>query len=311
MAINHTEMAHELASGLDLRDPQSIVAILVEAQEEAAGAVAGAGERIVEAAQAAAEALQAGGRLAYVGAGSAGLMALADALELPGTFGIPRERIVTLFAGAPDTLFDMTGVVEDDADAGRDDAAAARLAAGDCMVAVSASGSTPYTVGALEWARAQGVVTIAFTNNSADAPLLEQAAIPVYLATAPEIVAGSTRLGAGTAQKVALNVFSTLVAVHLGHVHDGLMVNVQADNAKLKARATSIVSTVAGVDGTYAAQCLERAEWSVKHAILLAHGAVSFGEAQSLLESGGMHLRPALEVLGRRTNSGDHGRLER
>lgn len=310
MAINHTEMAHDLASGLDLRDPLSIVAILAEAQVDAAGAVGKAGERIAEAAQAAAETLRAGGRLAYAGAGSAGLMALADALELPGTFGIPRERIVMLFAGAPHTLFDMKGTVEDDADAGRSDAETAGLTVGDCMVAVSASGSTPYTLGALEWAREQGVVTIAFSNN-ADAPLLEAAAIPVHIATAPEIVAGSTRLGAGTAQKVALNIFSTLAAVHLGHIHDGLMVNVHADNAKLKGRAASIVSMVACVDDACAVRCLERSGWSVKHAILLAHGAASFGEAQSLLESGGMRLRPALEILGRRTKAGDHGRLER
>ena len=309
MAINHTEMAHELADGLDLRDPLSIVALLADAQVKAAGVVGDAGERIAEAAWAAAEILRAGGRIVYVGAGSAGLMALADTLELPGTFGIPRERIVMLFAGAPHTLFDMKGVAEDDADAGRGDTEAVGLAKGDCMVAVSASGSTPYTLAALEHASARGAVTIAFANN-ANAPLLEAAAIPVYIATAPEIVAGSTRLGAATAQKIALNIFSTLVAVHLGHIHDGLMVNVHPDNAKLRGRATSIVSTVADIDEAFAVQCLERAGWSVKHAILLARGAASFGEAQSLLDSGGMRLRSALEILGAKTNSADHGRLE-
>ena len=309
MAINHTEMAHELADGLDLRDPLSIVTILVDAQVKAAAAVGDAGERIAEAARTAAGTLQGGGRIAYVGAGSAGLMALADTLELPGTFGIPRERIVMLFAGAPHTLFDMKGVAEDDAEAGRSDIEAAALTKGDCMVAVSASGSTPYTLAALEQAAARGATTIAFANN-ANAPMLAAASIPVYIATAPEVVAGSTRLGAATAQKIALNIFSTLVAVHLGHIHDGLMVNLHADNAKLRGRATSIVSTVANIDEVFAEQCLERAGWSVKHAILLARGAASFGEAQSLLDSGGMRLRPALEILEGKTNSADHGRLE-
>ena len=132
---------------------------------------------------------------------------------------------------------------------GRKDVADAGIGAGDCLIAVSASGSTPYAVGALEEATRRGARTIAIANNEGS-PLLELAEAPILLKTPPELIAGSTRMGAGTAQKIALNMLSTLAAIHLGHVHDGYMVNLHADNLKLKRRAARIVSAIAGCDET-------------------------------------------------------------
>jgi N-acetylmuramic acid 6-phosphate etherase len=291
-----TETTHELAPGLDLREPQEIVTLLAESQMRAAAAVGDAAGAIAAAARLAAEALRAGGRLVYAGAGSSGLLALTDALELPGTFGVRREQLVVLFAGAPATLTDLAGGVEDDGALGRAAVRAANVAAPDCLIAVSASGSTPYTLAVLDEAQRRGAVTIAIANN-ADAPLLAAAGAPIHLATGAEIVAGSTRLGAGTAQKVALNSLSTLVAVLLGEIMDGEMVNLQADNAKLRQRAERIVGRLGQADAQAAAACLAAAQGSVKHAILLAAGAGSFTEAEDYLKTEGMHLRSALHRM--------------
>jgi N-acetylmuramic acid 6-phosphate etherase len=291
-----TETIHELASGLDLREPQEIVALLAAAQMRPAAAVAEAAGAIAAGARLAVAALRAGGRLVYAGAGSSGLLALTDALELPGTFGLRREQLVILFAGAPATLSDLVGGVEDDGASGRAAVRAANVAAPDCLIAVSASGSTPYTLAVLDEARRRGAVTIAIANNAA-APLLAAADAPIHLATGAEIVAGSTRLCAGTAQKVALNSLSTLVAVQLGEIMDGEMVNLQADNAKLRQRAERIVGRLGQADAAMAAACLEAAQGSVKHAILLAAGARSFAEAEDHLRAEGMHLRSALQRL--------------
>lgn len=307
MSLNRTEMSHELATGLDMREPSAIATLLADAQADAAGSVGQAAASIAAAAERAAACLSAGGRLAYAGAGSSGLMALADALELPGTFGIAPDRIAILFAGAPQTLSDLKGGPEDDAELARADVARSGIGAGDCLVAVSASGATSYTLAALEAARERGAVTIAFANN-AGAPMLAAADVAVHLPSPPEMVAGSTRMGAGTAQKIALNIFSTLTAVHLGHIHDGLMINVVADNAKLKERAARIVATVGHADAERAAACLDIAKGSVKHAILIAAGAADRDAADGLLRSSGMRLRPALTILGDASASGDHGK---
>ena len=231
---------------------------LADAQVEAAKAVRGAIGPIAEAAAIVAERLAGGGRLAYAAAGSSGLMALADALELPGTYGIPRDRIVILIAGGAAALQRSgrrargrrrTRPPRDVADAG--------LGKGDCLIA-----RLGQRLDALCGRRARGggagaaPATIAIANN-AGTPLLELAESPILLATPPELIAGSTRMGAGTAQKIALNMLSTLAAIHLGHVHDGYMVNLHADNMKLRDRAARIVAAIAGCDETRPRAVLE------------------------------------------------------
>ncbi len=296
MAQLRTEALHEHAKGLDMQPPAAILGYLADAQVEAARSVHGAISQIAAAAEIAAECLGSGGRIAYAAAGSSGLMALADGLELPGTYGITRDRIVILLAGGAAAFHDLPGGPEDDAAQAAKEVADAGLKSGDCLIAVSASGTTPYALGALEEAARRGARTIAIANNPAT-PLLDKAEAPILLATPPEVIAGSTRMGAGTAQKIALNMLSTLTAIHLGHVVDGHMVNLLADNAKLKARAARIVAAVAEQSEADAHAALEKTGGAVKPAILIAAGAADRLAAQELLDRTGGKLRPALARL--------------
>lgn len=298
MSATRTEMTHASASGFDTRAPEEALAILAIAQAEAARVVQEAVPEIAKAAQLAADCITGGGRLVYVAAGSSGLMALADALEIPGTYGLARDRIKVLLAGGLAALTDMEGSPEDDADAARAAIAEAGVGKGDCVIALTASGYTPYPMAAVDAARAAGARTIGISNNSG-APLFDRVDVAICLPTPPEVIAGSTRMGAGTAQKIALNMLSTMMAVHLGHVHDGFMVNVIADNAKLRGRARRIVMAVSEVPEDTAAAALEQAGGAVKVAILLAAGAEGVAGAQRLLDESDGHLRPALKALGR------------
>jgi len=296
MAAARTEALHELSAGLDGLPAVSVLGRLAEAQIEAAACVRDAIPEIARAASLLAECLSTGGRLAYAAAGSSALMALADALELPGTFGIPRGRIVLLVAGGDAALDALAGGPEDDAAEASRRVAAAGLGTGDCLIAVSASGTTPYAMGALEEAARRGARTVGIANNRG-APLLAAADAAVLLETPAELIAGSTRMGAGTAQKIALNMLSTLAAVHLGHVHDGWMVDVRADNLKLKDRAARMVSAIGGCPQAEALSLLEQAGGSVKPAVLMAAGAATLDAALELLDGTGHNLRAALSRL--------------
>jgi len=296
MAETRTEALHRNAEGLDIQAPEAILVSLADAQIEAAKAVHNAIPAIARAAEIIASRLNGGGKLAYAAAGSSGLMALADALELPGTFGIQRDRIAILIAGGDEAFKTLAGGPEDDTEEAAAAVAKAGIGAGDCLIALSASGTTPYAVRAIEDARRRGAATIGIANNR-DSALLRQAETAILLETPPEVIAGSTRMGAGTAQKIALNMLSTLTAVHLGHVHDGYMVNLMADNIKLRDRAARIVAAISGRDRDEAARLLEKSGGAVKTAILLAAGADSADAAEKLLEGTGQKLRPALSAI--------------
>jgi len=296
MMLAGTEAVNATAKGLDQLPPADVLRLLADAQVEAARVVRGAADAIAEAADLVAGRLSAGGRLFYAAAGSSALMALADALELPGTFGISADRVIISIAGGSAALADLAGGPEDDGGSAVADLARHGLSEGDCLISVSASGTTPYAVAALDEARRRGAATIGFANN-AGTPLVTRADVGIVLATPPEMVAGSTRMGAGTAQKIALNMLSTLVAIKLGHVHDGYMVNLRADNMKLRDRAARIVAAVAGCGRDEAGQWLEKAGGSVKSAILLAAGAADTGAAERLLAAAGQKLRLALASL--------------
>ena len=291
-----TERLHDRSEGLDLMAADEIFAALFDGQVEAVRSVKSAAPEIVAAASIAATALRGGHRLIYSAAGSSGLMALSDALELPGTFGIARDRIAILFAGGMPSLDTFFGGPEDSETLGVSDIDNSGLSAGDCLIAVSASGSTPYATAALRRAVELGARTIAIANNEG-APLLTGADVAIYLPTPPELIAGSTRMGAGTAQKVALNLMSTLMAFELGHVVDGHMVNVVADNAKLEARAARIVASLGQCDEATALACLNRTNGSVKLAILVAAGAADIGAAERLLDNNNQNVRSALTAL--------------
>ena len=291
-----TEERHDNAKGLDLMHPALALRLLASGQQAAAKAVDAAIESISAAASIAAESLASGRRLAYAGAGSSGLMAMADALELPGTYGIAQDQIVVLLAGGTASLSDLAGGYEDDMDLARNDVRKAGIGAGDCLVSVSASGSTPYALAAADEARKLGAKVIGVANNPG-AALFKDADVSILLQTPPEVVSGSTRMGAGTAQKIAFNMFSTLVGIQLGHVLDGHMVNLRADNIKLHGRAIRIVTDITGISAAEAGRLINMASGSVKVAILLASGAKDVAVAEAALKETRQNLRQAIDIV--------------
>lgn len=295
-SISTEDMPTEFA-GLDTWNDARIVAALAEGQARAVEAVRAALPEIIRAAQLIADRLHKGGRLIYAGAGASIRMGLQDGTELPGTFGFPAERIGYLIAGGRDAIFETLADAEDDAAAGARDAAMCEAA--DAVIAIAASGSTPYTLAAAATAKARGALVIGLCNNR-DRPLGATADVEIVLKSGPEIIAGSTRMGAGTAQKAALNIISTLVFIRLGAVHDGLMVDVDAGNAKLRRRATAIVMQITGADADRAGEALELSAGKIKPAVLLCSGADSLGEAGTLLEAAEGNLRLALSRLSGR-----------
>ncbi|MFQ6548447.1 N-acetylmuramic acid 6-phosphate etherase [Aestuariibius sp. 2305UL40-4] len=291
MTTPQTEALHDTAKGLDADAPVDIASVLVEGQIAAATAVRAATAQIAVAAAAMARSISNGGTLHYVAAGSSGLMAAADAQELGGTFSIPATQLRIHMAGGLPTGVEMSGDTEDDVEGL--EAALAGVTNRDTLITVSASGTTPYTLAAARRGKAYGATIVAIANNPGT-PLLTVADHPVCLTTPPEVLSGSTRMGAGTAQKIALNMLSTLMAVRLGHVHDGMMVNLRADNMKLRARALSIVCQIARVEQSVAAAALDAAQNEVKPAILIAAKAVSQDRASEMLRQTGGNLRAAL-----------------
>ncbi len=293
MAERQTEQVHPLGKGLHRQAARAVLSAVLVAQEQALAKLHACLPDLERAAEAAAAAILAGGKLAYAGAGSSGLMALADCLELAGTFGIPREQTPMLFAGGAAALLNMTGGVEDDAAQALADVTRIGIGTGDVILCLAASGSTPYTLAVATAARAAGVTVIGLANTG-DAALFDLSDFTVFLDTGPEVVAGSTRLGAATAQKAALNMISVLIGVRLGAVHDGQMVNLIADNIKLVDRAARIVARIAGTGEDAARAALHRTQGAVKPAILVARGQSADAALQALAASGGK-LAPYLD----------------
>jgi N-acetylmuramic acid 6-phosphate etherase len=296
MTDRPTEAQHPKAVGLQALPAEMVLARLLAGQRDAAGAVAPALPALAAAAEVVTRVFRAGGRVGYAGAGSSGMMALTEARELAGTFGIAADQTPVLLAGGLAALHSLSGAVEDEEARAAEELRAAGIGNGDAVICVAASGSTPYTTAVAEAARAAGASVIGIANV-AGSPLLALSHIPVLLDTGPELVAGSTRMGAATAQKIALNLISTLAGVRLGHVHDGYMVNVVASNAKLRDRAARIVAAISGADGTAARAALETTGGAVKPAVLVAAGAGDRGHADRLLAASDGHLGPALNAL--------------
>ncbi len=295
MPTPRTEQKHPAAAGLDRLSRPEILAILHRGQVEAAQAVGDAIDDLSKGAEAMAAALRGGRKLVYAAAGSSGLQGMADGLEITPTFGVPISQIRILRAGGLEDMSRPKGDAEDDEEAARADAEV--IAPGDCVICLAASGNTAYPAAVMNSARKRGAVTIGISNNPGT-KLLAGSDIPILLHTPPEVIAGSTRLGAGTAQKIALNMMSSLTGVLLGHVMDGLMVNVIANNAKLFRRAENIVMEITGCGRAAAAANLEITDGSVKEAILISSGAKDPSEAKELLDRSDQNLRSALNKLG-------------
>jgi N-acetylmuramic acid 6-phosphate etherase len=279
---------------LDSWPTAEIITAMYEGQLAAAAAVRGALDAISAAVEDAVPALQQGGRIVYVGAGTAGRIGVQDGTELPPTYNWPADRLVFAMAGGLDALVRSTEGAEDDDDAGAQAMAEAKVGTNDIVIGIAASGTTPFTIGALRTANAAGAVTIAIANN-AEAPLFEVARHRILADTGTEVVAGSTRMKAGTAQKIVLNLFSTAAMVKMGRIYRGLMVDMRARNAKLLRRAEVIVSEILGCPREQAAHYLEQSDGDVKTAILIGLG-VGRNEAIELLRRHGGNLRTAINM---------------
>jgi N-acetylmuramic acid 6-phosphate etherase len=278
-----TESIDVRTAGIDRATTATQVRLLIDAQRGAVDAAAGAAEAIAAAVDAIVAALRGGGRVRVLGAGTSGRLAVLDAAELGPTFGFPPERWTGCIAGGDSALRTAVEGAEDDASAGA--AAVADLGPADVALGVSASGSAAFVVAALVAARARGARTIALVNAGGSA-LAREAGIAIEALTAAEPIAGSTRLRAGTAQKIVLNAISTAAMIALGKTYGNLMVDVVASNAKLRARAERLVRELAGdVD---APAVLAAAGGAVKTAVVMARCGVDRATAERLLaEAGG------------------------
>ncbi len=245
--------------------------------------------------------MRTGGRLIYVGAGTPGRLGIVDASECPPTFNTDPGLVVALTAGGDAAIRVEIDGAEDDVIAGREDLAALGLTESDAVVGISASGRTPYVVAALEYARARGALSVAVACNR-NALISQAADHAIEVVIGPELITGSTRLRAGTAQKLVLNMISTIAMVKLGKTYGNIMVDLQASNEKLRDRARRMVELVTGVESDRASQAIDTAHGSAKAAILMLETGASAREARAIL-AGTPSLRQALAGTDRKSES--------
>src|ERR1700730_570352 len=280
---------------LDSWSTSDMIDAMYDGQLAACAAVRPALPAINAAVDDAVPALKRGGRLVYVGAGSSGRIAIQDGAELRPTYDWPSDRIVFVMAGGLQAVRQSVEGAEDNEEKGAQDIADAEVNVHDVVIAVAASVTKPFTIGALRTAAARGALCIALANNRG-APLFELARHRILIETGTEVLAGSTQMQAGTAQKIVLNLFSTAVMVKLGRVYRGLMVSMRASNAKLLHRAEIIVSQIVGCDENDAAKFVKRAEGDIKIAVLLALGWEQTDAIEALLKHEG-NLRAVIDGL--------------
>lgn len=288
-----TEQANPASEGIDALPTPEILRIINAEDHKVAPAVAAEIANVARAVEAIVAAVQKGGRLFYLGAGTSGRLGVLDAAECPPTFNVPPDLVQGVIAGGESALARATEASEDDPEMGARDLADRGFRAGDVLVGIAASGRTPYVLGAVAWARQRGAVTVGIscTSNSELARLADIAITPL---PGPEIIAGSTRMKAGTATKLVLNMISTAVMIRLGHVFGNLMVNVQPKSSKLADRARRIIAASAGVSPARAAELLERSGNQVKVAILMGRLGVAPEEAEARLRAAGGRISEAL-----------------
>ncbi|MEX2242453.1 MAG: N-acetylmuramic acid 6-phosphate etherase [Fimbriimonadaceae bacterium] len=261
-----TEARNPRSMKLDEMSAIEIVGLMNEEESAVMDALRAAQGGLALAATHAAEAFRSGGRVIYVGAGTSGRIATMDAAEMPPTFGIAADRFVAVFAGGDAATKQATERAEDDPDEAQRQLAKMGMHKSDVVIGIAASGRTPFVLGAVRFARQNRVWTCGIANNPG-APLLAEADLGILLDTGPEVLTGSTRLKAGTAQKMALNRISTAAMVLSGKVVSNLMVDVKASNEKLKQRCVSIVMALTGVSESDARAALEEHDWNVRKAI--------------------------------------------
>jgi N-acetylmuramic acid 6-phosphate etherase len=288
-----SEQTNRLSEDLDLMDAATILTTMNEEDKGVAFAVQGAVPQIAKAVDLIVDRFKRGGRLIYVGAGTSGRLAVIDALECTPTFGTPPEQVSFVLAGGEEAMLLAVEGAEDDASLGEEDLRRLNLRPEDCVAAISASGRTPYCLGALRYARTIGAAAIAISCNSPSA-MSELADAAIEVVTGPEVLAGSTRLKAGTAQKLVLNMLSTASMIRTGNVYGNRMVGMQPLNSKLKQRAKQIVADSAGVGEVAAEAALDAAGWNMKQAIVCLMTGSSPEEAERRLAEAGGFVRYAV-----------------
>lgn len=297
MPIPETERHNQNEPDIDIESPDSALERLLRSQEHAVHAVHAALPAIAAAVMDAAVTLAQGeGRIVYLGAGTSGRIGVQDGAELSPTFGWPASRLLLLMAGGERALLQAVENAEDDRLQAEDAIARHHVGMGDVVIGLAASGGTPFTLAGLQAATASGACSVAVSNVGGGA-ILSACRHPILVETGPEVIAGSTRLAAGTAQKIVLNLFSTLLMIRLGHVYRGLMVDMLPRNAKLRARAVRMLETLSAAEPEAITQALDATSWRIKPALLVLHG-LSAEAAEALLARHAGHLRQALAELG-------------
>ena len=290
--LPQTERINPRSIGLDRLPTVDLVGLLVDEQRAAVDAVMDQRILIAFVVDEIAKRMRAGGRVHYVGAGTSGRLGFLDASEMPPTFGTSRDLFCGHIAGGLDALTRAIEGAEDDADAGAAEMKG-HVVAADAVIGVSASGGAPYVVRAIQTAKAVGAFTVGVANSD-DAPLVRAAEVGIVLNTGPEPLTGSTRLKAGTSQKLLFNAISTAVMVRLGKVHDNLMVDVVATNKKLRRRALHLVEQLTGLDGSLSQHLLDASGGSVKVAVVMGLRKLDVDQARALLDANDGVLRAVL-----------------
>ncbi len=288
-----TEQRNPRTLLLDRMDTLEILSVINEEDASVAFAVRAAIPQIAAAVDLIVARLQRGGRVIYVGAGTSGRIGLLDALEWTPTFGTPPELVEAVLAGGARAMVEAASTLEDDASLGARDIAARHLSAADAVIGLAASGRTPYVLGALQAARKSGAGTVGLSCNPGQ-PLEQLAEVPIVVVVGPEVITGSTRMKAGTAQKMVLNMLSTAAMVRWGRVYSNLMVDFQPSNAKLRGRAQAIVAAAAGIPLADAGRFLQAAGEQVKPAIVMAVSGCDLPTALAKLDRAGGSVRDAL-----------------
>jgi N-acetylmuramic acid 6-phosphate etherase len=304
-----TEEVDPRFADLDAWSLASAMEAMWEGQLAAVATIGHALPAITAATEAAKVALGDRGRIVYVGAGTSGRVAVQDGAELMPTFAWPKDRVRFIVAGGESAFVTSIEGAEDDVDDAVMQINAARLTSHDVVIAVAASGTTPFTIAALRQAGSSGAVTIGVANNPGTA-LLASAKFPILVETGRELIAGSTRMKAGTAQKVVLNLISSGIMLRLGRVYRGMMVNMQPTNSKLKRRAEAMVAQIAHCDPSHAARSLEQAEGDIKTAVLLALGVERL-DAEIILKNCDGNLRRMVTELARKRDRHPNGATAR
>jgi N-acetylmuramic acid 6-phosphate etherase len=304
-----TEQQNLASQSLDTKSAFEIATIINREDAKVAAAVSKALPEIALAIDAVAEALKRGGRLIYVGTGTSGRVAALDAAECPPTFSTDPRQVLFVIAGGERALGRAVEADEDSSELGSRDLAKLRPSKKDVVVGIAASGRTPYTIGALEHARTKGSRTVAVSCNPGSA-LTRAAEIAIIAEVGPEVLSGSTRMKAGTAQKMILNMITTGAMTRLGFVYGNLMVNVSLKNTKLFERSITILSTAAGVDREQASAALTRSGRSVPLALIMLKTGISRIEAKRRLRAASGNVRKAIESSGSASSSGTRASAE-